>query len=545
MPIFPVRGLAERGVLTDPSPYQLDLSAWSRGQNMRFHANRAESAPVFRVAYDPLPNTPVFCEQRRLASAGDNQVVVVYDVAQISLFGANALTDVTPTGHTDHTDPRSWTSTFLGDVIYLNRPDADPLYLGPGGSKFATIPAWGQVGGGSPQDWKVRSLRAYGDYLIGMNFTIAGTALQNLVGWSDLTLNGQPPASWDYTDQTTNAGQNPLEATTTPLVDGLPMRGIFVLYTESEVWAMQQTNDQRVFQFEQLFSDRGMLAPNCGVEVLGRHYVFGPNDIYVHDGVQPQSIIDKRNYSKVFDNMDRSKIENFWVHYNEALKTVTFAYCTADPEATFQNTPYPNMGAVYDLVSDTWAFIDLPNVGAMAQVFSTNTLAWQDATQTWTTMGGSWFNLDGAQVPMCAAISAAATPNGITANRLLAYDFYATGKLPYPWLREVNGPQVLERTGIDLDQLGADLKTAKVLRSIMPQVKVTASGSVVDVQVGASMYEGGPIVWTPQQSFDPQTNWKVDFNVAGRYLAVRFLAIQPQDFGVAGFDVDMTTGGHR
>ena len=61
MATIPVRGLAAKGILRDPSPYQLDLDAFSGGMNMRFHANKAERAPIFRTVFDQLPEEPLFC----------------------------------------------------------------------------------------------------------------------------------------------------------------------------------------------------------------------------------------------------------------------------------------------------------------------------------------------------------------------------------------------------------------------------------------------------------------------------------------------------
>src|SRR5689334_6488010 len=58
--IIPVRGLAEKGILRDPSPYQLDTNAWSGGANVRLHANKVQRAPVFRAVHAPLPQEPAF-----------------------------------------------------------------------------------------------------------------------------------------------------------------------------------------------------------------------------------------------------------------------------------------------------------------------------------------------------------------------------------------------------------------------------------------------------------------------------------------------------
>lgn len=547
-PIIPVRGLAEKGVLTDPSPYQLDLSAWSRAQNMRFHANAAETSAVFREAANMGSDAPAYVFPRRLSSDNTDQVVVVCENGQIRLFDSSGTSDVTDLSASLGTDPRAWTGTVLGDVIYVNRPDRNPEYLAPGGTRFAELPAWGTFGGTS-HTVRARSLRAFGDQLVAMGISINGVEQGNLLWLSDLTLNGQTPGSWDFTDQTTNVVQTPLEQTTTPLVDGLAMRGVFVLYTASEIWAMQQTGTQSVISVSKLFGDGGMIAPNCAIEVQGKHYVFGTNDIYVHDGVQRVSIIDKRNRDKVFRYLDLAKTESCFVYYNEALRTVMFGYPTSDPDARFQMTPRCNFGAEYDIVSDTWTFVDLPNVCGMVTVFNTNSLTYGSAPAglTYDTAGGSYFNLSPGPNPMCAVGSARGDAGGIIqTGRVMARDPYTNGRVVYPYVADANGSPVLERTGLDLDQIGADLAMAKVIRSIFPLVKSFNQGDTVTVEMGSAMFEGGPILWKPPQVFDPATNYKLDFNVSGRFLAVRFTpTVTPMDFGVAGFDLDFTTGGRR
>lgn len=58
MPIFPVRDLAQKGILRDPSPYQLDLNAWSNRKGVRFHANKVQSGPILRAAQDAQRTSP-------------------------------------------------------------------------------------------------------------------------------------------------------------------------------------------------------------------------------------------------------------------------------------------------------------------------------------------------------------------------------------------------------------------------------------------------------------------------------------------------------
>jgi hypothetical protein len=315
MPLFPVRDVAAQGILRDPSPYQLDLNAWSGGSNVRFHANKAEAAPVFRTLYDALPGSaPVFAMGFEPATGFDVVTVMGAD-GRLWQYQDGAYTEVTETSHTNNVDPRATTGLQFSQVQYINRPDAAPRYYGPLSTQYAKLPNMECA-------WTCRSLRAFGNYMIALNVTKPttwtdpytsttqpGGSFPNLFKWSDLTLQGQVPGSWDYMNPNTSAGENPLEELKTPLVDGLPMRDMFVIYSENEIWGCGQTGNTLIFNFRRLFSTGGLIAPNCVVEVDGIHYCFGPKDIYKHDGVQKVSIVDKRNKNAIFRNIDVRKSE--------------------------------------------------------------------------------------------------------------------------------------------------------------------------------------------------------------------------------------------
>ena len=69
--------------------------------------------------------------------------------------------------------------------------------------------------------------------------TQTGGAFPSMFKWSDLTLAGLPPGSWDPDNPNTSAGENILEELNTPIVDGLPLRSIFVIYSETQIWAAE------------------------------------------------------------------------------------------------------------------------------------------------------------------------------------------------------------------------------------------------------------------------------------------------------------------
>lgn len=630
MAILPFRGMAEKGILHDPSPYQLDLDAFSDGSGVRFHGNKAMRAPVMRSVYETLTDSPAFCASHSPATGYDS-VFIAGTSGRVFSYSNGVNTEITPTGQviaiavtnaggnyvstvptvtlaappaggtqatavalmtgnavsgfrltnqgsgylthpavtfsappgggspalatavifTAVADPRSYTATYLGDVTYLNRPSGPPVFYGPSSTSLEGLPDWDGA-------WSARSVRAFSDYLIALNVTKGSQPNPSLVKWSDLTLDGLPPASWNANDPTTSAGENPLEQLTTPIVDGLVMRNVFVIYSEDQVWAMAADGSEFIFNFTRLFGDGGMMAPNCAVEVDGQHYVFGPTDIYRHDGNTKQSLIDGRNRDYVYRNLSVAYNEACFVLYMPKYKEIMFGYNSGDtncvyPCATPANptgATLANKAAIYSIPGDTWAFVDLPNVGGACLSTLNHTLTYETAgfstpspAKTYANIGGSYFDQDNVFDPNVVLVSAA-LDSKLTNSRLLAYDFFDKGSLAFPFSPEANGPVYLERTGIDLDQVGSDLTTYKMIRRMYPLVTIFESVPI-QIQIGGSNTPSGAVVWGPLITFDPSTQYKIDMRIGGRYLGVRFKIDAPVDFEIAGFDLDVSSAGRR
>lgn len=536
MAIVPFRGLAERGILRDPAAYQLDLNAWSGGSGVRFHSNKAMRAQVLRTV-SPLAFAPRHTVGYR-PSTGYDSVFLFSPDGHSYRYTSGGVSSVSPSGYVGHTTEASFNSTALGDVLYVNRPDAVPTYFGPFSTTFLPLPNW-------DASWRCRSLRAFGDHLIALNVSLGTNIQKTLVKWSDLTLVGQVPGSWDATDSTKNTGENPLEDVDTPLVDGLAMRDIFCIYAYDQIWGMTAVAGNDIFQFRRLFSDGGMMAPNCAVEVAGRHYVFGPNDIYVHDGTTKTSLVDQRNRDYIFRNLDMRASEACFVKYDPSMNEISFCYRSGEAEAAFQGGTRCNRKAVYNIPGDTWAFADLPNVSSMSSVNLDAALSYAGAAirgLTYATIGGSYYDQDsGFSDHVVVGSEAGGT---IAAPRLLVWDFASKGSVSFPYEPEPNAPAFLERTGIDLDQIGSDLVTYKNVRRVYPLV-TTFGSTPIKVQLGGALMPSGPITWGPKVAFDPGTQYKVDYQRGGRYLAIRFTVDAPVDFEVNGFDLEIGNGGRR
>jgi hypothetical protein len=614
--ILPFRQFAEKGILHDPSPYELDLNAFSGGANMRFHANRAEASPIFRQIAT-LTDPPAFCVARRPSSGFDSAFAVGTDqkiyqyttgsVADVSPLGSLyftisnpgagytspptitvaapgsgttatavaslglngvvsyiTLTNVPsgysagsvavtvgapPSGGTQAVVTALWvpfsastvntpfTATFLGDVTYINNQSGQPYFYGPSSTVFQQLPNWSV-------SWNAASVRAFSDYLVAFNVTKGGVSYPNMVKWSDITLAGSPPISWNANDATTNAGENILEQLDTPIIDAFPLRNIMVIYASDQVWSMYADGSQEVFEFQRLFGDGGLINQNCVAEVEGIHYVFGTTDIYRHDSLTKVSLVDKLNRDYIFRNLNFNLVQNCFVLYMPALQQIMFAYPTGNSDAYFTQGIGCNQGFIYDIQSGTHAFIDLPNVTAatVMTLFNGPTYASVSSGLQYNNTGSSYYD-EGNSFAQNIVMSSQAGGN-VTSNRLLGYDFMNKGNLALPASFDCIAPAILERTGIDLDQIGSNLETYKGIRRLFPLV-VIYDDIPLNVQVGSSMTPTGTVVWGAPVSFNPNTDYKVDVRQGGRFLAVRFTAPQPVDFEIAGFDADIYTAGRR
>ena len=155
---------------------------------------------------------------------------------------------------------------------------------------------------------------------------------------------------------------------------------------------MEFVGGQFIFNTRKLFNDAGVINQNCVVEADGRHYVFGPNDIYTTDGTsQRKSICDERVKSFVYNNLNNDNIDVCFAMHNVNLNEIMFCYMSGDADAEFPNANRCNRAAVFNYRNNTWTFYDVPNVssGTQANVNSVATYATTSATYALT--GGTYY----------------------------------------------------------------------------------------------------------------------------------------------------------
>jgi hypothetical protein len=544
MPVIPTRDLGALGIIKDNSPTVIPPNAWSDGINVRFHERKVSRAPLFRIFYNALTGTtPVWCYGLYNRGGFDG---LIYANANGRLYQVSngTETDVTETAHVNNVDPRPYTGCTLSNVTYVNRPDAVPRYLGPTASAFANVPAWNST-------WRAVSLRSFKSFLIAMNITKGVTQYPALVKWSDVAANNVPPTTWDETDTTHLAGENPLSQARTPIIDGGPLGDHFIIYTSDECWRMSEVGGQFIFDFQRLpFDNAGLINQNCWAEIDGKHYAWSDSDIYIHDGSGKTSIMDQRNRETFFHELNMSRAGAFFVAHDKYHTELLFC-CVSGAAAAAIKHPngYCNYAAVYNYRSDTWSFRDLPNASfaTVANANAVYTYANAPVSLTYANVGGAYLDQEDSFSRFAMFTLVQDTPNGVSSSKIEALDFADQGKLALAADTDagVLTPAWVERTGIDFDVQGADLRSYKQMRAIMPLARIEADGVKIGVSIGQHPMSGAPVSWSPSVFFDPRAQYKLDTRVGGRFLGVRFTMATPNDFELAGYDTDIVITGRR
>ncbi|WP_424140020.1 hypothetical protein [Roseomonas chloroacetimidivorans] len=530
---IPARNLSQYGIVRDAGTYNLPLNAFTGGANVRFQNGAVRDAPVWRLAAPIDPADPAFAFGVRTQSDFD-EIFYTTKTGRIRRFLDRSDTDVTQTVWTEIVSDLPFTGTTLGGVVYINRETHVPQFRLPTGTKFANLSNWDST-------WRCKSLRAYKDFLIALNVTKNGVANPFMVKWSNLTLAGQVPNSWDATVIANNvAGENVLTDATAPIIDGGPLRDNFLIYTGRETFLMRYVQGQFIFDFQKVSGNGGILNANCWAEVDGKHYVFGPDTIYVTDGTQQQSISNGLVNGEIYNTMNKNLSQRFFVAHNASLREVMFCFVSGN-DVHFQDPTCCNRAAAFNYDNNTWTFYDLPNIAFITNANLDSKRKWNDVDEpkTWDAVGGTWYDQEHSTQAHLVGISAAWSHQGtglsLPTSRIMGFDYLDEGSLLYEPDAYSNAPAWIERQNIDLDEQQYALNTQKMFHSIMPQIDISRDVPFT-IELGAGLFPTSRVYEAPRQ-FKPNTAYKIDSRAAGRYLNMRFRPSALTGFKFSGFDL--------
>lgn len=498
------------GVFTDPNPSDLPMNAWTNARNVKFRNGKASKSQGHDKVFPDTPANPLYL----IPYLTQNTPYWFLGTdTKIYRTSGSSWQDVSRTTGGDYaaSPTNSWNGGFLNGVLVMNNGVDTPQSLQPNDSDFKDLPNW-------PVNTKAEVIRPFKNYLVALNITKSSVNQPTTVKWSSPADPGEVPFTWDETDATNDAGENFLADTAGAIVDGVKLKDSFIIYKEDSVYAMRYIGGTFIFQFQQLFDDVGMLSTNCAAEFDGKHFVVGQGDVYVHNGVQKQSVIDGKMKDYLFNAIKNTSIRNVFVvpDYNQSEMWICYQSSDADPTAN------ADRALIWNWKEDTWTVRDLPNV-----IYATHGIVDPQKDDDWDGDAQEW-NLD-------TTVWDSSSYNPAKTRLLLlsrgALDCYVVGDSSV--FDGVSFQSRLEKT----DMYFEDDQKVKFVSSITPHIR---GNGICQVYVGKSMIQDSPVEWFGPFNYTIGSDYKIDCRVSGRYIGVRFEFDSSGDWQFNGYTIEMT-----
>lgn len=570
MAIYRLRGVGNKGVNTDIPPFDLPADTWSSGTNVRFQAGRMQKVGGCQAAIlKGMPDEiPLAVTQRPISETliyGTDKYL--WRAEGVTHKNISKLKDGVPYQY-EVSPQSSWDYTTLSNVVIFNTPLEDPQGLSPTEEIFSTLPGWG-IGnktGGTQRNWKTNRIRAYKNYLLCMGTIEDGVDYKQRVRWSDVAYVGALPSNWYEDSDVNDGGFNDLTDSSSHIIDGRPLRDSFIVYTNRDTFAMDYVGGTMIFNFRKIFSDSGILAPNCAIEFEGQHFVISEEDIFVHNGSTRQSVATGRIKDQLMKEISSVNYLATKVYSYPTRKEIWITYVapgtTSSNENELPEDNYAcNKAAIWSWEYDTWSFAELPNIYDIGMGIRPDV-----DSRAWDLMCGT----ENQPVPAdCDDIWNGASHNEevweefaqtFTRHQMFAPSndrcFYMLDQGYYfekfnhdmagtdPTKKVTRKPVVCEvvKQAIDFDDQQQDISYHKWWRAIYPQM---SGKGTVRFFIGGSNNPYEPPDWDSTQLFEIGEDYKVDCFSNYRYAAIKIQDASEGDWNMTGYDVEYFMEGNR
>ncbi len=390
-----IENVGAAGIVSDLDPKKLPAGTWDRGENVRFDGFTATKAGGSRVvygslstsayslfAYSTFDGTPLF------VYAGLNSVYTVNGATHNNITRATLSGTVTAYA-ADATE--LWTGGVLNGLLFLNSNIHVPQIqlTATAACRLSDLPNW-------PTTVTTRAacMRSFKNFLVALDVTKGALRYRQMVKWSSSADPLSPPATWDETLTTNDAGETTLAETDGDVVDCLPLRDVNIIYKTDSVWGMQYVGGAFIFRFYKIFTDVGIVAKRCVAAFESYHCFIGNDlDIYVHDGNSVRSIAQDKWRNWLRANIDSSNVGRAFMATNPT--TTEIWICV--PDGTHD---YTTQVLMWNWRHDTWGVRTISNVssGVTGVITSTDYVpTWATIASTWDTTQETWAEL--ASIP--------------------------------------------------------------------------------------------------------------------------------------------------
>ena len=503
-----IRNTGESGVIVDVTPDSIAENAWTDASNIRF----IDGSAIQAFGYSEIYATPGVAPYHVFpVTIGGARYWVYVGAAKVYCVNGTTHTDLSPAG--SYTGAaNAWTSCVLGGIPLINAgntidlPQSWDLVLA---NNFGALANW-------PASTYCKALRAYRNYLVALGVTKSAISYPFMVKWSHPADPGAVPGSWDQTDATKDAGEFDLSEGQDVIVDGLQLRDSFMIYKESSIWRMNYVGGDYVMGFKKVVGQSGALSRNCITELDGVHVVMTGDDLIIHDGNQPTSVLDGVARKHLMSSIDSTNYATTFVVKNPYMSEVMVFYPNS--------STLPNKALVWNYHNKTVSFRDF--LDGVSITHASSGLVESGLSDTWASDPAPW-DSDTTRwsqsdfTPSSSRVVLA----GQSSTKLFLLDASSS------W----DGTQItanIERRGLNLDAPNK----RKLIRSIRPRIYGN-DGSTVTVSVGYADSPYDDPTYT-SSTYTIGTTISCDFLVEGRYLAVKFANGTAYQWRLDSFDIE-------
>lgn len=531
---IPIMNLDTIGIIADLSPVDLPLSAWSAGRNVRFEDGKATPSAGHRVLFDtaaiPLhlveapdwsnPDAVWYYGDRNRLYYRPNNLETVFDRSRPIPAGQS-----TPYNNQQFVEAR-WQSTLFNGVLIMTNGVDCPQMLNSS-RMFEDLSNWPHIS----VDLQLTplnaiSLRGFKNYLVALGaerYSSMRNIRSQRVLWSHPADPGTIPISWAIDDPTKDSGDFYLAETPGPVIDQGELRGRNVIYKTDAVHIMSLVGGIDIMGQVRMAKGPGILTRNALANFRSRsgdmHFVMGPTEVYVNDGVSLDTPFRKRLQKWIYRQLTSENMDNVWVVNNIAKNEIWLGV----PEGGAQ---YPRVAVIWNYVDNTISFRDLPGengcpAAAVGRIgYDMRKVSQNISDEEFKNHPSLLFAPTGSQQRV------------FVADRGTTFEGAAVTSM-------------LERRGLTV--AGVDRQTGKpiydtdvtkLVTEVWPRVE-GLRGDVMNIYVGAQDNQTKPISWSGPFPFRIGIDDKVDPVVSGKIISTRFEITSFNEWKFNGYDLEL------
>ncbi len=462
---------------------------------------------------------------KHLQAVNDARVIrsllLISDTKAYSWQGGS-IVDITTNPQVPVPAEETMTSDEIGGIaIWGWHGDAPHYWTPPNNGQEEYLP-WDAT-----DSWKVKNnvarvIRTYKNFIVAGHVDLNNVEHPRMIRWSESVTDTYTLPSWEVLPEN-DAGFVTLEDLPTGVIDMHVLGDALIIYGKTSAYMMQHVGGTFVMRFQHLDNLKGCAGTGLVMPFLNYHLVVSTEDIYVHNGGVPKSIVDEKLRQVIFASISEDTLKYSYLVKNDQLQEIMFCV----PKG---GDPFASYAFVFNYEKNTWTTRDLPPSYHAASTITPSCIGgscpeWDTLADglTWDSWSGTWAGSGGVNSDVVEVIMATTTPE-LRQCKCGAGEFT---------------PPLIERIGLDISE---DYNTQHTLQTVYPAIGLAPAL----VQVGAQDAQGGSVRWSKAQLFDPAVDKKLDVrgdNLTGSLWSYRIYSDVPSLFEFSGLELETSPAG--